>query len=171
MVYWKQPKHVASTFVINLFNKQLCWTAIWYTFIRLLIQLCKLEYQLIHFGAGWMIQRSDPSTDNISPPKCTISYSMSTAVMSCGVEQPGNEHDLSLPFTAEVKNEWSYTSAPPIRLHGMNKDSFSMFKLHLFCIVCTVFVLFHLHIFIVVCSIWISVRTTATEWQLNCSQQ
>jgi len=27
--------------------------------------------------------------------------------------------DYSSPSTAEVKNEWSYTSTPPVRLHGV----------------------------------------------------
>ena len=40
----------------------------------------------------------------------------------------------------------------------------------LFCIICTVFfVLFRLCIFILVCFVCTSVRTIATEWQLNCS--
>ena len=30
----------------------------------------------------------------------------------------------SPPSSAEVKNEWSYTSAPPVRLHGMD-DAFT----------------------------------------------
>jgi len=39
-----------------------------------------------------------------------------------------------------------------------------------FCTVCTVlFVLFRLCIFILVCFVCTSVRTTATEWQVNCS--
>jgi hypothetical protein len=33
--------------------------------------------------------------------------------------QPGLEADHSPPPSAEVKNEWSYTSTPPIRLHGL----------------------------------------------------
>jgi len=36
---------------------------------------------------------------------------------------------------------------------------------YLYC----VFVLFHLCTFILICSVCTSVRTTATEWQLNCS--
>ena len=38
----------------------------------------------------------------------------------------------------------------------------------LYCLYC-VFVLFRLCIFILICFICTSVRTTATEWQLNCS--
>jgi hypothetical protein len=31
----------------------------------------------------------------------------------------GPKADHSLPSSAEVKNAWSYTSTPPIRLHGV----------------------------------------------------
>jgi hypothetical protein len=39
--------------------------------------------------------------------------------LSLGVKQPGREADHSPPSSAEVKNAWSYTSTPSIRLHGM----------------------------------------------------
>jgi hypothetical protein len=39
--------------------------------------------------------------------------------LSLGVKRPGREADHSLPSSAEVKNVWSYTSTPPIRLHGV----------------------------------------------------
>jgi hypothetical protein len=35
-----------------------------------------------------------------------------------GVKRLGSEADYS-PSSAEVKNAWSYTSTPPIRLHGV----------------------------------------------------
>jgi len=35
-----------------------------------------------------------------------------------GVKRPGREDDHSPPSSAEV-NAWSYTSTPPIRLHGV----------------------------------------------------
>jgi hypothetical protein len=38
---------------------------------------------------------------------------------SPGVKRLGREGDNSPPTIADVKNEWSYTSAPPIRLHGV----------------------------------------------------
>jgi hypothetical protein len=34
------------------------------------------------------------------------------------IKRPGLEDDHSLPSSDEVKNAWSYTSIPPIRLHG-----------------------------------------------------
>jgi hypothetical protein len=35
------------------------------------------------------------------------------------VKRPEREADNSSPSSAEVKNAWSYTSAPPLRLHGV----------------------------------------------------
>jgi hypothetical protein len=39
--------------------------------------------------------------------------------LSLGVKWPGREADHSPPSSAEAKNAWSYTSNPPIRLHGV----------------------------------------------------
>jgi hypothetical protein len=39
--------------------------------------------------------------------------------LSLGVKRPGREADHSPPSSAKVKNAWSYTSTPPICLHGM----------------------------------------------------
>jgi hypothetical protein len=39
--------------------------------------------------------------------------------LSLWVRRPGREADQSPPPSAEVKNGWSYTSTPPIRLHGV----------------------------------------------------
>jgi hypothetical protein len=36
-----------------------------------------------------------------------------------GGKRPGREADHSPPSSAEVKNVWSYTSTPPVRLHGV----------------------------------------------------
>jgi hypothetical protein len=35
------------------------------------------------------------------------------------VKRPLRESDHSPPSNAEVKNEWIYTSTPPVRLHGV----------------------------------------------------
>jgi len=40
-------------------------------------------------------------------------------VPSLEVKRPGREADHSPPSSAKVKDAWSYTSIPPIRLHGM----------------------------------------------------
>jgi hypothetical protein len=39
--------------------------------------------------------------------------------LSWGVKRPGREADHLPLSTAEVKNAWSYTSAPPICFHGV----------------------------------------------------
>jgi hypothetical protein len=36
-----------------------------------------------------------------------------------GLKRPGREADHTPPSSAEVKNAWSYTSAPPLRPHGV----------------------------------------------------
>jgi hypothetical protein len=46
------------------------------------------------------------------------SYPMDTGAFSLAVKRPGREADHSPPSSAEVKNAWSCTSTPPIRLHG-----------------------------------------------------
>jgi hypothetical protein len=38
--------------------------------------------------------------------------------LTLGVKRPGSEADHSPPSSAEVKNAWSYTTIPPVRLHG-----------------------------------------------------
>jgi hypothetical protein len=40
-------------------------------------------------------------------------------ILSLGVKQPGSEADHSPPSSSEVKNVYSYTSTPPICLHGV----------------------------------------------------
>jgi hypothetical protein len=46
------------------------------------------------------------------------SYPMATRTLSLGVKWPGREADHAPPSSTEVNNAWSYTSTPPIRLHG-----------------------------------------------------
>jgi len=36
-----------------------------------------------------------------------------------GAKRPGREADHSTPSSAEVKNVWSYTSTPAVRLHDV----------------------------------------------------
>jgi hypothetical protein len=39
-----------------------------------------------------------------------------------GVQRPGHETDHSSPSSVEVRNEWSYTSTPPVCLKGFDRD-------------------------------------------------
>jgi len=53
------------------------------------------------------------------------SCSFSAGVSFSKVKGPGRDaHHLSAS-TAEVKNEWSYTAFPPVRLHGADRDNFT----------------------------------------------
>lgn len=45
------------------------------------------------------------------------------------VKLPGRESDHSSPSDAEVENDWSYTSAPPICLHGVRMENFTFSSL------------------------------------------
>jgi hypothetical protein len=54
-----------------------------------------------------------------------------TWALSLEANRPGREADHSLPSSAEIKNAWSYTSTPPMRLHDMvlnlkHKDNFPL---------------------------------------------
>jgi hypothetical protein len=51
------------------------------------------------------------------------SYSKGTGVPSR--EQRGLSFNYSPPSSTEVKNEWSYTSIPPICLHGVDREIFT----------------------------------------------
>jgi hypothetical protein len=42
------------------------------------------------------------------------SYQMFRGGFYSGIKRPWREDDNSLPFNAEVKNTWSYTSTPPL---------------------------------------------------------
>ena len=43
-----------------------------------------------------------------------------------GAERPGSEAHHSPRSSAEVKNEWSYTSTALIHRHGVNKHKFKL---------------------------------------------
>jgi hypothetical protein len=47
------------------------------------------------------------------------SYPIGTKGSSLGVKRPGREANHPHPSSTEVKNAWSYTSSPPVRLHSM----------------------------------------------------
>jgi hypothetical protein len=48
-----------------------------------------------------------------TPIQCVL------GTLSLGIKRPGREADDSLPLMLRSKNEWSYTSTPPICLHGV----------------------------------------------------
>jgi len=82
---------------------------------------------------GWEIWGLNPGKGKkfFSSPKCPDWLWGPTILLYRGywgffkeVKQPGCEVDHSPPSSAEVKNEWSCTSNPPICLHGMEKEGF-----------------------------------------------
>jgi len=78
---------------------------------------------------GWMIGGSRPGRGwefFSSPPRPYRLWGLSSLLSNgyqglfpCGVKRQGHEANHSLPSSAEVKNAWSYTFTPPIRLHGV----------------------------------------------------
>ena len=50
---------------------------------------------------------------------------MVTGTFSPGVKRPGREVDHSPPPSAEIMNEWIYTSAPSICLGSKDRDNFT----------------------------------------------
>jgi hypothetical protein len=60
------------------------------------------------------------------------SYPMGAGDSFPGVKRPGREPDHSPPSSAEVRNVWSYTSTPQVRIHGVelrHRDSFTFYLL------------------------------------------
>jgi hypothetical protein len=55
-----------------------------------------------------------------------------------GVKQQGREVNHSPPSSAEVKNEWSYTSTLPTCLHGVDRENFNFvtFNFRLYNVSC-----------------------------------
>jgi hypothetical protein len=65
-------------------------------------------------GSFLSITASRPARGPTQPPNQWLS-----GALYLGLKQPESEADYSPPSIAEFKNDWSYTSTPPIRLHGM----------------------------------------------------
>jgi hypothetical protein len=67
-------------------------------------------------GAGSFSLRCHVHTGCGTQP---ASFPMCTGALYLGVKRPGRQIDHSPPPRAEVNNAWSYTSTPPLRLHGV----------------------------------------------------
>lgn len=61
----------------------------------------------------------------------TAYYALGTKVLFRGVKRPGREVYHSPPSSAEIRNEWIYTSAPSACLHGAEKENFTFSFYHL----------------------------------------
>ena len=51
---------------------------------------------------------------------------MNIGVTSQGLEWPGREFNYSSLCIADVKNEWTYTSAPSLYPHDVEREPFSL---------------------------------------------
>jgi hypothetical protein len=77
------------------------------------------------WATGWMIGASSPGKSwefftTASIPALGLTQPPTQWIpgaLSLVVKRPGREANHSHPSSAEVKNVWSYTSTPPIRLH------------------------------------------------------
>jgi len=81
---------------------------------------------------GWMVQGLNPcgskkvfsSSKNphqlCGPPSIIFNRYLGSFL---DVHQLGCEVNNSPPPTTEINNEWSYTSAAPIHLHGVNTET------------------------------------------------
>ena len=62
-------------------------------------------------------------------PKCIILKSV--RFVYPGLNRSERDVDHSHSYDGEVKNEWSYTSTPPICLHGMDREHCTLFYITL----------------------------------------
>ena len=84
---------------------------------------------------GWMVQglnlgkgkgffffyllQNDQTSSGVHLASCSVD----TRVHSPCVKQLGHAIKLSLPSSAEVRNEWSSTSTPLVCVHGVEKET------------------------------------------------
>jgi hypothetical protein len=81
---------------------------------------------LVYIGAVTVLQAAPPCiTFSLLREAHPGSYSVRIGVLSPGVKRPGREADNLLLSSVEVKNEWRYTSAFSIGLHGVEEDIFT----------------------------------------------
>ena len=73
-------------------------------------------------------KRTVNSSDWFSGYRCFFLY------LFLAVQQSAREADLSSPYSAEVTNKWSCTSASPVWFHGVHRDNFLLpFRLVIMC--------------------------------------
>jgi hypothetical protein len=85
---------------------------------------------------GWTVWGSNPGRSKrfFSSPKCPDQlWGLPSLLFNGywgsfpGVKRLENEVNHLLPSSAEVKDEWIYTSTPPICLHGADREIFHFY--------------------------------------------
>jgi hypothetical protein len=75
-----------------------------------------LDFNFLPAGAGDFFFTTVSRT-TLGPTQSPIQWV--PGALSLGVKRPGREADYSPPSIVKIKDAWSYTSTPPILLHGM----------------------------------------------------
>jgi hypothetical protein len=76
------------------------------------------------YATAWAVRYSIPGRDRRFFSSHPTSFSMGTTVFFSGVNWPGREVNHSSLPSADVKNEWSFTSTPPTCLLGVDRENF-----------------------------------------------
>jgi hypothetical protein len=78
-------------------------------------------------------KRTVNCSDCFSGYRCFLSLSLPLS-LSLAVKQSAREADLSSPYSTDVTNEWSCTSASPVWFNGVHRDNFLLpFRLVIMC--------------------------------------
>jgi hypothetical protein len=64
-----------------------------------------------------IVPKDNKSIRAVQPPVQWVS-----GALFLRVKRSGRDVNNPFPFSAMVKNEWSYTSTPSIRIHGVDRD-------------------------------------------------
>jgi hypothetical protein len=80
--------------------------------------LCSSVVQRWAMGRGQEFFSSPPCPDRLWVPPSLLFNGYQGAI-SLEVKRPRSENDHSPPYNAEVRHTWSYTSTPPVGLHGV----------------------------------------------------
>jgi hypothetical protein len=78
-------------------------------------------------ATGWMNEVQFPAGEvtgfhhrfKIGSGDHPASYQMGVGALTLRIKLPGSEADNSPQSSAQIKNVWSYTSTPPVCLHGV----------------------------------------------------
>jgi hypothetical protein len=68
-------------------------------------------------GRGWEFFLATASRPALWPNQHPTQRK--SGVLFSETKRPGREDDYSPPSSAEVQSAWSYTSTPPVHLHGV----------------------------------------------------